>query len=172
VTRSVFLTWTSSDRLLAIKNIGIATGFGDTGEWTFYTKDDIQTTTSRMTEVSTKLLTTSVGSTKISSSSTSQRVVDDITTGLPTTETNETPTRASSCIKTYTCKCPNPSNRPPTSIPTSSLKLDKKTLSSYRNQHLSASDSRKSSYYIGCVGITVLVLSVAFNAILDCLPSS
>lgn len=38
VTGSVFLTWTSSNPLLAIQNIGIATAHGSVGEWTFYTE--------------------------------------------------------------------------------------------------------------------------------------
>ena len=38
VTGSAFLTWTSPNPLLAIENIGIATAYGATGEWTFYTR--------------------------------------------------------------------------------------------------------------------------------------
>ncbi|XP_063415974.1 uncharacterized protein LOC134697620 [Mytilus trossulus] len=49
-------------------------------------------------------------------------------------------------------------------------RLDKTTLSSYIRKRSSASDPRKSSFYIGCVGITVLVLSILFIVVLDLIP--
>ncbi|VDI24935.1 Hypothetical predicted protein, partial [Mytilus galloprovincialis] len=51
-------------------------------------------------------------------------------------------------------------------------KVDLKSLSSYRRRYKSADDPRMSSFYIGCVGIAVLVLSILFIILLDCLPSA
>lgn len=48
--------------------------------------------------------------------------------------------------------------------------LDKTRLSSYIRRKTSASDPRKSSFYIGCVGFTILVLSIFFIIVLDFLP--
>ncbi|CAG2217397.1 unnamed protein product [Mytilus edulis] len=57
----------------------------------------------------------------------------------------------------------------PITIP---YKVDLKSLSSYRRRYKSADDPRMSSFYIGCVGIAVLVMSILFIIMLDCLPSA
>ncbi|VDI27427.1 Hypothetical predicted protein [Mytilus galloprovincialis] len=70
------------------------------------------------------------------------------------TTTSELTPCAPSCTKAYTCHCPTIPNTPAGSNTLAQLTLDKKTLSSYKRRHQSASDPRKSSVYIGCVGIT------------------
>ncbi|CAG2239885.1 unnamed protein product [Mytilus edulis] len=285
VTRSVFLTWTSSDRLLAIKNIGIATGFGDTGEWTFYTKDktstnegtttegtttdgtttgftttdgtttdgtttgftttdgtttegtttdgsnncagqttegtttedqttEAQTPEGTTTESTTTDGTLSAGTTTegltIDGTTNEGHAIEDTTTEGQTTEgqtseakttegtttegrttisstnegqtndgtaTEDTPAEGTTsdgcteyCTKSCTCKCEESFGTTTSSTPVTQYKVDKKTLSSYKRRYQSASDPRKSSFYIGCVGITVLVVSCAFVVILDFVP--
>ncbi|CAG2246994.1 unnamed protein product [Mytilus edulis] len=58
------------------------------------------------------------------------------------------------------CNCQEPSAIPGIPNDIITYRLDKTTLSSYISKRSSASDPRKSSFYIGCVGIIVLVLSV------------
>lgn len=77
---------------------------------------------------------------------------------------------ASSCTMTYTCNCPLGPTTSTSYMPVDLNKIDKKTLSSYRRRHMSASDPRKSSFYIGMVGVAVLAGTVAFIVILDFLP--
>ncbi|CAG2194836.1 unnamed protein product [Mytilus edulis] len=50
-------------------------------------------------------------------------------------------------------------------------KVDTKQLSSYKRKHQSAWDPRKSSLYIGSVGIAVLVLTIMLIMFLDCVPT-
>ncbi|CAC5384688.1 unnamed protein product [Mytilus coruscus] len=50
-------------------------------------------------------------------------------------------------------------------------KVDTKKLSSYKRLHQSVSDPRKSSLYIGSVGIAVLVSIVLLIMFLDCVPT-
>ncbi|CAG2190612.1 unnamed protein product [Mytilus edulis] len=71
---------------------------------------------------------------------------------------------------TCKCNCPKASVTPINNDLIDQLKIDKKTLSSYKRRRESATDPRKSSFYIGCIGITVLVISVAFIVLLDCIP--
>ncbi|CAG2231195.1 unnamed protein product [Mytilus edulis] len=51
-------------------------------------------------------------------------------------------------------------------------KVDVKSLSSYRRRHQSAPDSRMSSFYIGCVGSVILVMSFLLIIMLDFLPNA
>ncbi|CAC5379913.1 unnamed protein product [Mytilus coruscus] len=51
-------------------------------------------------------------------------------------------------------------------------KVDLKSLSSYRRRQKSADDPRMSSFYIGYVGIAVLVMSILSIIMLDFLPSA
>ncbi|VDI51183.1 Hypothetical predicted protein [Mytilus galloprovincialis] len=74
------------------------------------------------------------------------------------------------CTISYTCKCEESLGTTTSSTPVTQYKVDKKTLSSYKRRYQSASDPRKSSFYIGCVGITVLVVSCAFVVTLDFVP--
>ncbi|CAG2251166.1 unnamed protein product [Mytilus edulis] len=68
------------------------------------------------------------------------------------------------------CNCQEPSAIPEIQNDIITYRLDKTTLSSYIRKRSSASDPRKSSFYIGCVGIIVLVLSVLFIVVLDFIP--
>ncbi|VDI72988.1 Hypothetical predicted protein [Mytilus galloprovincialis] len=88
------------------------------------------------------------------------------TTATALSTSKATPCPAS-CTKTYTCHCQTTTG---SSYTVTDLKIDTKTLSSYKRRHQSVSDSRKSSFYIGCVGIMVLVLFLAFIVLLDFLP--
>ncbi|CAC5394042.1 MRC [Mytilus coruscus] len=108
------------------------------------------------------------------------------TTTLPTTNTSLTltatllATNTSFTLTTLECEelwmhqrkcnCQEPSAIPEIPNDIITYRLDKTTLSSYIRKRNSASDPRKSSFYIGCVGITVLVLSVLFIVVLDFLP--
>ena len=50
------------------------------------------------------------------------------------------------------------------------LKVDKKTLSSYKRQRTSASDDRLSSRVIGIIGATVVISVALLIVILDIFP--
>ncbi|CAG2246991.1 CD206 [Mytilus edulis] len=97
-------------------------------------------------------------------------------TGLPTTFYNQTTKHFN--LETTTLPATNTSAecrcnfQEPMDIPEipNDIRLDKTTLSSYIRKKNSGSDPRKSSFYIGCVGLTVLVMSVLFIVVLDFLP--
>lgn len=74
------------------------------------------------------------------------------------------------CTPTCTCNCPKVSVTPNSNVLVDQLRVDRKTLSSYKRRQQSATDPRKSSFYIGCVGITVFVVFVGFIVLLDFLP--
>ncbi|CAC5384851.1 unnamed protein product [Mytilus coruscus] len=72
--------------------------------------------------------------------------------------------------ETCACNCPKASSTPSDNVLVTQLGIDKKTLSSYKRRQQSATDPRKSSFYIGCVGITVFSVTVGFIVLLDLLP--
>lgn len=71
------------------------------------------------------------------------------------------------CILKCTRSCANSTADASTNVP---YKVNRKLLSSYRRAHCSANDTRISSFYIGCIGSAILVLTVLFIILLDCLP--
>ncbi|CAG2252180.1 unnamed protein product [Mytilus edulis] len=115
------------------------------------------------------------GDTEISD--TSAESASTISTTSPL-ELVTTPSSLSMVGTTYTepststckCNCPKASVTPINNDLIDQLKIDKKTLSSYKRRRKSATDPRKSSFYIGCIGITVLVIYVAFIVLLDFIP--
>lgn len=74
------------------------------------------------------------------------------------------------CSSTCTCSCPKTSVTLNSNTLINQLKIDKKTLSSYKRRLQSATDHRISSYYIGCVGITVFSVTVGFIVLLAFYP--
>ncbi|XP_076071678.1 C-type lectin 1-like [Mytilus galloprovincialis] len=72
------------------------------------------------------------------------------------------------------CNCDSPTSEPyPThasTVDTNTLILNKYYLSSAVRRRTSASDPRRSSFYIGCVGVAVLVITISFVILLDFLP--
>ncbi|CAG2212960.1 unnamed protein product [Mytilus edulis] len=75
------------------------------------------------------------------------------------------------CTNMYVSICSNQLNNTSRSQEYT-YKVDTKKLSSYKRKHQSASDPRKSSMYIGSVGIAVLVSVVLLIVFLDCVPTT
>ncbi|CAG2195119.1 unnamed protein product [Mytilus edulis] len=117
------------------------------------TVTDLSTTTETFVESST--------SNSASSGSHAPKVSLTLSSGI---STNSTP----HC--TYMFVCTKKSNNTSGSQEYT-YKVDTKTLSSYKRKHQSASDPRKSSMYIGSVGIAVLVAIVLLIVFLDCVPT-
>ncbi|CAC5423975.1 unnamed protein product [Mytilus coruscus] len=91
--------------------------------------------------------------------------VVETTTVAKLTQHRVTYTNQCKCLWNYT----DQSDNKQTYLP---YKVDKKSLSSYRGRRQCARDYRKSALYLGCGGITVLVLVPIFIVILDFLPSA
>ncbi|VDI03761.1 Hypothetical predicted protein [Mytilus galloprovincialis] len=130
-------------------------------------------TTDGMTTTSGDLQSTiTIGDTEISD--TSAKSASTISTSIPlelvTTPSSYSMVGTEPSNNTCECNCPKASVTPINNGVLDQLKIDKKTLSSYKRRRKSATDPRNSSFYIGCVGITVLVISVAFIVLLDCIP--
>ncbi|CAC5384855.1 unnamed protein product [Mytilus coruscus] len=85
---------------------------------------------------------------------------------------SETKPCAGKCNSTCTCNCLDVPKKASNNVLVNQLKIDKKTLSSYKRRLQSATDPRKSSLYIGCVGIVVFSVNVAFIVLLDFLPGA
>ncbi|CAG2205175.1 unnamed protein product [Mytilus edulis] len=194
VTGSLFLSWTSGTDLWPILNVGICTSYhGATGNWIFNTQG-LQTTTDEGTTLhkgipSTDLLISTdetshpptIGTVLFSTlydgiSTRPQTFKPTLTTHYDTTEQpkNTSPAISTTDAQSYNnaCSwvCPKALGKPTSKVPVTQLKIDKKTLSSYKRKQQCATDPRKSSYYIGCVGLTILILYFAFIVLLDCLP--
>ncbi|CAC5359988.1 unnamed protein product [Mytilus coruscus] len=189
VTGSLFLSWTSGTDLLPIFNVGICTAnYGSTGNWIFYAQD-LQTTTDEVTTLhkgipSTDLLIltgetsqsqptgTDGISTRLQTIKPMLTIIDDTTEQSQSTSPvmSLSTTGAESYNNTCSCVCPKAFGTPTSNVPVARLKIDIKSLSSYKRKLQCATDPRKSSYYIGCVGITILSLYFAFIVLLDCLP--
>lgn len=71
------------------------------------------------------------------------------------------------CLHQCGCNCSTPAAITHKPNYVTGYTLDKTRLSSYIRRKTSASDPRKSSFYIGCVGFTILVLSIFFITVLD-----
>ncbi|VDI53016.1 Hypothetical predicted protein [Mytilus galloprovincialis] len=181
-SRPPFLTWTSTTTLWPIRQLS----YTEITTSSLGTASPITTTngkTSLSQSVKTNDAPSTYGSTTIKEHqlpvSTHFLATFKVTppTSLKTTEasdfqaTSEQTPCAASCTQTCACNCPTAPDTPTSSNTLAQLKIDKKTLSSYKRRHKSAWDPRKSSFYIGCVGITVLVLSAAFIVILDFIPT-
>ncbi|CAG2246162.1 unnamed protein product [Mytilus edulis] len=93
---------------------------------------------------------------------------DETTTVANLTKHRVTCTTPCDCLWNYTDPSDNKHDRQ-TYLP---YKVNKKTLSSYRGRRQCARDYRKSALYLGCGGITVLVLFPLFIVMLDFLPSA
>ncbi|CAC5381864.1 COLEC12 [Mytilus coruscus] len=106
-----------------------------------------------------------------------QESTTSITTSTQTTNPQQSTSDKEAELSTSeTCSCncdsstsePNPTHA--STIDTNTLILNNYYLSSAIRRRTSASDPRRSSFYIGCVGVAVLVISVSFIVLLDFLP--
>lgn len=93
--------------------------------------------------------------------------IDETTIVATQTQHRVTCSTPCECLWNYTDPSDNKHDRK-TYLP---YKVDKTTLSSYRGRRQCARDYRKSAIYLGCGGITVLVLFPLFIVMLDFLPS-
>ncbi|VDI37431.1 Hypothetical predicted protein [Mytilus galloprovincialis] len=123
------------------------------------TETDLFGTTSA--HLSTKTETTVESSTSNSAKSLAPKVSSTLSSGIVTNSTEH-------C--NYVFVCSNHVNK----IQDSQrfiYTVDTKQLSSYKRKRQSAWDPRKSSLYIGTVGIAVLVLTILLIMFLDCVPT-
>ncbi|VDI52932.1 Hypothetical predicted protein [Mytilus galloprovincialis] len=158
------LTYTSTDSL---------TMYDETTQLPQTTRPDNMTTTSedlpyRITNDDTVISDTSSAST--STKSTAMKL--NLVTTPSSMSISVTKPGTGTFNRTCTCHCLDVPNTADNSVLVNQLKIDKKTLSSYKRRLQSATDPRKSSLYIGCVGIVVFSVTVAFIVILDFLPNA
>ncbi|CAG2200681.1 unnamed protein product [Mytilus edulis] len=156
------LTYTSTDSL---------TMYDETTELPQTTRPDNMTTTfddlpSRITIDDTVISDTSFA---LSSTKSSTMTLKFMTT-LSSMSISKTEPCAGTCNSTCTCNCLDVPKKASNKVLANQLKIDKKTLSSYKRRLQSATDPRKSSLYIGCVGIVVFSVNVAVIVLLDFLP--
>ncbi|CAG2243402.1 unnamed protein product [Mytilus edulis] len=102
----------------------------------------------------------------VSSRSHAPKVLPTLSSVISTNSTHH----CTNIMNMYVSICSNQSNSTSGSQEYT-YKVDKKKLSSYKRKHQSASDPRKSSMYIGSVGIAVLVSVVLLIVFLDCVPT-
>ncbi|VDI54453.1 Hypothetical predicted protein [Mytilus galloprovincialis] len=125
--------------------------------------DPFETT---VADLSTTTETSVESSTSYSVSSGSQAPIV-FTTPSSVISTNST----QHCTSIYVSICSYQSNNSAGSQKYT-YKVDTKKLSSYKRKHQSASDPRKSSMYIGSVGIAVLLSVLLLIMFLDCVPTN
>ncbi|CAC5366308.1 unnamed protein product [Mytilus coruscus] len=137
----------------------ILTMYGETTELPQTTRTDDMTTTSedlqsRITNDDTAISDTSAAS----ASSKSTTMTLKLMTTPSSMFISETAPCAGKCTSTCTCtfNCPKASTTASSNVLVNQLKIDKKALTSYKRRQQSATDPRKSSYYIGSKNIKKL----------------
>ncbi|CAG2219917.1 unnamed protein product [Mytilus edulis] len=124
---------------------------------------ELSETTSAHSSTNTETSVESLTEYSLSSRSHAPKVLSTLSSVISTNSTQH-------CTNIYVSICSNQSNSTSRSAGYT-YKVDTKKLSSYKRKHQSASDPRKSSMFIGSVGIAVLISVVLLIMFLDCVPT-